>query len=196
MFVDETGLSVGRKNHWIRVCCAGGITLKRLHQKRGKEAIEPIHIIPSYGAIIVHDCRESYLSYDHCSLRSWIVQCVFVTSVNIVGGSQPVCLGEKYEKTTAKARHEVSQSDGKCLDSIVYKELQKHYRNLWVRSEKEMPGILPKAAGSRDKTGKSDVHNLLERLRKYESTVLLFARNPQLAFTNNRSERNCMAKSK
>ena len=32
MYVDETGLKVDRKNHWIHVYCAGDITLKRLHQ--------------------------------------------------------------------------------------------------------------------------------------------------------------------
>ena len=66
MYVDETGLKVDRKNHWIHVYCAGDITLKRLHQKRGKEAIEAIHIIPRYGGTIVHDCWASYLNYHHC----------------------------------------------------------------------------------------------------------------------------------
>jgi len=38
---------------------------------------------------------------------------------------------------------------------------------------------------------------LLERLRKYEVAVLLFAKNPNVAFTNNRSERDLrMAKVK
>ena len=60
-----------------------------------------------------------------------------------------------------------------------------------------MPVILLKAAGKRGKMAKSDAHNLLERLRKYEAAVLLFAKNPHVAFTNNRSERDLrMAKVK
>jgi len=96
-----------------------------------------------------------------------------------------------------KTCHAVAQSDDKCLTEAAYKVLQKHYRNLLTRGEKEMPTILPKATGKRGKLAKSDAHNLLERLRKYEVAVLLFAKNPNVAFTNNRSERDLrMAKVK
>ena len=64
--VDETSLRVDKKNHWIHVYSAGNITLKFLHRKRGKAAIEAINIILQYGGKIIHDCWSSYLSYHHC----------------------------------------------------------------------------------------------------------------------------------
>ena len=64
--VDETSMRVDKKNYWIHVYSAGDITLKFLHRKRGKEAIEAINIIPRYAGKIIHDCWSSYLSYDHC----------------------------------------------------------------------------------------------------------------------------------
>ena len=42
----------------------------------------------------------------------------------------------------------------------------------------------------RGKVAKSDAHNLCEHMRKHESAVLLFAKNPHVAFTNNRAERD------
>jgi len=57
--VDETSFRVNKKKHWIHVASSGDITLKFLHQKRGKVAIEEIGII--------HDCWSSYLSYTHCN---------------------------------------------------------------------------------------------------------------------------------
>jgi len=66
MNVDETSLRVGKKKQWIHVYSAGDITLKFLHSKRGKEAVESINIIPKYGGTIIHDCWASYLSYSHC----------------------------------------------------------------------------------------------------------------------------------
>ena len=63
---DETSLRVDRKNHWIHVYSGGEVTVKRLHRKRGCEAIDAIGIIPRYGGVVVHDCWASYLSYDHC----------------------------------------------------------------------------------------------------------------------------------
>jgi transposase len=64
--VDETSLRVDRKNHWIHACSAGDITLKFLHPKRGREAIEALNILPRYGGTIIHDCWASYLAYDYC----------------------------------------------------------------------------------------------------------------------------------
>ncbi|MGA7979186.1 MAG: transposase, partial [Chromatiaceae bacterium] len=55
LHVDETSLRVARKNHWIHVYCAGEMTLKFLHPKRGLAAIESIGIIPRYGGTIIHD---------------------------------------------------------------------------------------------------------------------------------------------
>ncbi len=37
---------------------------------------------------------------------------------------------------------------------------------------------------------KSDAHNLWERLQKHETAVLLFAKDPNVPFTNNRAERD------
>ena len=64
--VDETSLRVDKKNHWIHVYSSGDITLKFLHRKRGKEAIESVGIIPQYNGVIIHDCWSSYFSYKHC----------------------------------------------------------------------------------------------------------------------------------
>ena len=66
MNVDETSLRVDKKNHWIHVYSSGDVTVKFLHRKRGKEAIDDINIIPRYGGRIIHDCWASYFSYDNC----------------------------------------------------------------------------------------------------------------------------------
>ena len=67
MNVDETSLRVDKKNHWIHVYSAGDITVKFLHRKRGKEAINDINVIPRYSGTIIHDCWSSYLTYNHCN---------------------------------------------------------------------------------------------------------------------------------
>lgn len=58
--VDETSFRVDSKNHWIHVYSSGDVTLKFLHRKRGKAAIDKINIIPRYGGAIIHDCWSSY----------------------------------------------------------------------------------------------------------------------------------------
>ena len=53
-----------------------------------------------------------------------------------------------------------------------------------------MPAIPPKPNGKNGKIAKSDARNLLGRLKEHEESVLLFARNSHVSFTNNRAERD------
>jgi len=84
----------------------------------------------------------------------------------------------------------VSNSTEKHLSDKALVDLQKCYRNILTRGEKELPIIPPKPSGKRGKLAKSDAHNLWERLRNYETAVLLFAKDPHVSFTNNRAERD------
>ena len=91
----------------------------------------------------------------------------------------------------------VAKRKEKCLTDKEYANLQKRYRNILTRGSKELPDIPPRPKGKRGKMAKSDAHNLLERLQKYETAVLLFAKDPNVPFTNNRAERDLrMAKVK
>lgn len=58
------------------------------------------------------------------------------------------------------------------------------------RGEKELPPIPVRQNGKRGRIAKSDAHNLWERLKRHETTVLLFAKLAHVAFTNNRAERD------
>jgi len=193
--VDETSFRVERKNHWIHVYSSGGTTLKLLHRKRGKEAIVGLNIIPRYGGVIIHDCWASYLSYDHCGHglcgSHLLRELVFIVDSN----------GYRWARNMKKLLQEtcriVAKREDKCLTIKEYDNLQKRYRNILTRGGKELPEIPPKPKGKRGKMAKSDAHNLWERLKKYETAVLLFAKEPHVPFTNNRAERDLrMAKVK
>ena len=84
----------------------------------------------------------------------------------------------------------VSKSSKKKLDDKDWVNLQKRYRNILTRGEKQLPAIPPKPSGKRGKLAKSDTHNLLERLQAHEASVLLFAKDPYVSFTHNRAGRD------
>ncbi len=188
LHVDETSLRVDRNNHWIHVYSAGDLTLKVLHRKRGKEAIEAIGIIPRYKGTAIHDCWASYLSYehfDHALCGSHLLrELTFVVETN--GYRWAVNMKRLLKQTCAR----VAESPDKCLCDADYKNLQKRYRNILTRGEKELPPIPPRQNGKRGRVAKSDAHNLWERFKRYEQAVLLFARLPHVPFTNNRAERD------
>jgi hypothetical protein len=195
MNVDETSLRVDKKNQWIHVYSAGDITLKFLHAKRGTEAIEDINIIPRYSGTIIHDFWSSYLTYDHCShgmcgghlVRE--LQHVIESNAYNWATNMKALLLETCKKVSKRKRKKISERE--------YANLQKRYRNIITRGEKELPTIPPKANGKRGKIAKSDAHNLWERFKDHEAAVLLYAINPYVPFTNNRAERDLrMAKVK
>lgn len=188
MHVDETSLRVDKKNHWIHVCSSGELTLKFLHPKRGCEAIEAIGVIPRYGGVIIHDCWASYLSYDHCGHAlcgsHLLRELTFIVDAN----------GYRWAKNMKRLLQQtclrVSKRKKKKLTEREYKNLQKRYRNILTRGERELPPIPPKQNGKRGRVAKSDAHNLWERLKHHETAVLLFAKAPDVSFTNNRAERD------
>ena len=53
LHVDETGFRVDKKNWWLHVATDGSLTLKYLHRKRGKEAIDAFGIIPFYFGVLI-----------------------------------------------------------------------------------------------------------------------------------------------
>ena len=66
LHVDETSLKVNKKNHWMHVATNGFVTLKFLHRKRGKEAIDSFGILPVYAGTLIHDCWAAYFLYFQC----------------------------------------------------------------------------------------------------------------------------------
>jgi transposase-like protein len=193
--VDETSLRVDRKNHWIHVYSSGDITLKFLHRKRGLEAIENINIIPRYGGVIIHDCWASYLSYNHCG--HGLCGSHLLRELTFIVESNGYPWARNMKQLLQENCKIVAQSKDKKLDDKAYANLQKRYRNIMTRGEKQLPPIPPKPSGKRGKLAKSDAHNLWERLRDYETAVLLFAKDAHVSFTNNRAEQDLrMAKVK
>ncbi len=195
MNVDETSLRVDKKNHWIHVHSAGDITLKRLHRRRGKAAIESINIIPRYGGVIIHDCWSSYFSYQHCG--HGLCGSHLLRELTFIVESNQYQWALNMKRLLQETCIKVSKTTDKKLSEKALANLQKRYRNILTRGEKELPPIPPKPSGQRGKLAKSDAHNLWERLKLHEAAVLLFAKDPHVSLTNNRAERDLrMAKVK
>ena len=188
LHADETSLRVDRKNHWIHVYSGGAVTVKRLHRKRGCEAIDDIGIIPRYGGVVVHDCWASYLSYDHCGHA--LCGSHLLRELQFVVDSNQYPWASNMKRLLQQACAKVSASDDKRLTEQECRNLRKRYRNILTRGARELPPIPARPNGRRGRIAKSDAHNLWERLKKHEQAVLLFAKEPSVPFTNNRAERD------
>ena len=137
MHVDETSLRVERKNHWIHVYSAGTLTVKCLHAKRGREAIEAIGIIPRYAGVAVHDCWASYLSYAHCDHA--LCGAHLLRELAFIVDAHHYAWAKRMKRLLLRACHQLSKRDDKTLSASEYKALRKRYRTVLTQGARELP---------------------------------------------------------
>ena len=61
--VDETGLRVAGRLHWLHVACSALVTVLCCHAKRGKDGIDAVGVLPGFAGIAVHDAFAPYARY-------------------------------------------------------------------------------------------------------------------------------------
>ena len=183
--VDETSLRVDRKNHWIHVCSGGPVTVKRLHRKRGCEAIDDIGIIPRYGGVIVHDCWKACLTYAKC--KHQLCGAHLLRELQAVTDSNGWPWAERMRKLLLIARRQVMRRPDRRLSMRHYRRIARCYGEILEQGRKEMPEIPKRRKGRRGPVAKSDAHNLLERLDAQRRNVLRFTRRADTPFSNNRA---------
>jgi transposase len=61
--VDETGLRVAGRLHWLHVACSALFTVLFCSAKRGKPAIDGVGVLPGFTGIAVHDAFAPYARY-------------------------------------------------------------------------------------------------------------------------------------
>ena len=193
LHADETGMRVDRKIHWVHCLTDGALSLKVLHPKRGRKAMDDIGIIPRYTGVLVHDCWASYFVYDAC--RHALCGSHLLRELTFVVESNGYRWARLMKSLLREACHTINQSEEKCMDEAGYRGIRKRYRTILTQGKKEMPPIPRRTSGRRGRIAKSDAHNLHERLKIHEEAVLRFLSDPDVSFTNNAGER-CIRMSK
>ena len=185
---DETSMRVDKINYWIHSYSYGDITLKFIHPKRGTEAIDEIGIIPKYGGIIIHDCYSSYFTYDNVDHA--LCGPHLLRELKFVEDSNKYRWATNLKKLLQGACETVGERKKmRILTKAEYQTLQLRYRNILTRALKELPDF-PEPTGKRGRPKHTDAQNLWLRLREHEESVLRFARDKNVDFSNNRAERD------
>jgi transposase len=195
--VDETGLRVAGRLHWLHVACSTLFTLLICHPKRGKPAIDALGVLTDFTGVAVHDAFAPYARYTAATH----------------GLCNAHLLRELIAVVDHHAAHPIGDSDtppGWCWATQVIDALLtlKAVTDTGALPDPELLGVQRRLIVSAALVGASADTSpdgavgarhraLARRIRRRIDDYLRFATDPRVPFDNNAAERDIrMAKIK
>lgn len=185
---DETGIYIDKKRQWLHVASNDRYTYYEAHEKRGKEAIDDINILPNFTGTAVHDCWRTYHKYscDHALCNAHILR-----ELNAISELEKQKWAEPLKNLLIEIKKEVDLTIGTAnaltLDKI--EAFEKRYDQILKDGFKE-DYIANSKSYSKKKAKKSTSLNLLNRLSGYKTQILAFMNDFEIPFDNNLAERD------
>jgi len=186
---DETGVQVAGKLNWLHCACTDKWRLYSVEEKRGKEGIEAMGILPLANGLVVHDFWKPYHKYDN------VLHAMCCAHLE----RELVYAEESGKQNWAKALRELFQTmchrravlTAEGAEAFPEQELEGYLQQYDKLVEEGMQAnpIPEKKPGKRGRTGKGKFRCLLERFRDFKNDILRFARDWRVPFTNNTAER-------
>lgn len=186
MHVDETGINVDGKRHWLHCGSNSALTLLYPHTNRGTEAMDEMGVLPFFNGVLCHDHWTPYYRYacthSLCNAhplreleRAW---------------EQDDQHWAKAMKVRLIDMNKTVADAGGCLPATDADPWRQRYRRLLEEADSECPppDESPREEGKRGRLKRSKARNLLERLRNVEHDVLRFMDVEYVPFTNNQGE--------
>jgi len=187
---DETGYYVNSKRQWLHSASTKTLTLYMPHEKRGKEAMNAMKILPEYKGTAIHDFWYPYHSYS-CS-----------HGLCNVHHLRDLTFCNEYEKSSwaknaidllfviQKQCDEAKQQNRPHLSTEQILTIEIKYINLLQEGNREHPLPPPNPKGVRGKIKKSKSRNLLERFEQNRKSILAFMYDFNIPFGNNLAEQD------
>jgi transposase len=180
---DETGARINGGLDWIHIAGTATATWYQRHDKRGREAIDDIAVLPGYTGIAVHDAWGPYFSYltvDHALCNAHLLRELagwrdLDPDRHSWAGDAITLLGEAYQATLAAAAAGRTALPADALDS---------YQQRWTAVI--TAGHAARPAG----TGRNPIRALLNRMHGCTTEIWRFAHDLRVPFDNNQAERD------
>ena len=183
---DETGININGKREWLHCASNRLWTHYFPHQKRGKDAMDEIGILPRFTGILCHDHWKPYYRYQQ--LTHALCNAHHLRELIRAWEQDGMIWARDMEQLLREINQAVDDA-GAVLSTDKAKHYRKLYRALLKKADIECPAPEPPPGKvKRGRVKRSKARNLLERLRNYEDDVLRFMENPEVPFTNNLGE--------
>ena len=201
---DETGVRIRVKTHWLHQAGTQSLTFYAHHEKRGREALDAIGILPAFSGTSVHDGFSSYFTYQQCvhalcnahllreltALHEQDTHHHHHHHQQQQQQQQQQWAGRMIEllREIETAVEEVRTAGGQRLEPAKREAFEARYERLLCEGFRANPP--PPPTGKRGRPKQSVAKNLLDRLDKHRRAVLRFMEDFAVPFDNNLAERD------
>ena len=179
---DETGMRVAGKNHWLHSVGTPEATVYSVHEKRGRDAMDEMGILPLFTGTLVHDHWKSYYHYDQCAHAECNAHHLrhlkyLHEDLGEVWAGEMACLLLRVKKHIDLCK--LFGADR--LEQVDIDAYEAAYRQ-----------ILEKGASEHETsaTRHIEARRMISRMGKFEAETLLFMLDFEVPFTNNLAERD------
>ncbi len=186
---DETGTNVEGKNSWLHVASTAALTFYAVEQKRGREAMDKIGILPDFQGRAIHDSLPSYWQYAKC--EHGLCNAHHLRELTFVEEE----LTQPWAKDLKELLLEIKQAvDGARdrgaaeLSNEMKREFAARYDSILEVGLKANPP--PERTGKRGRPKRGKAGNLVDRLREHKGATLAFMEDFAVPFDNNQAERD------
>lgn len=186
---DETGLNVGGKLSWLHVASTASLTFYTAHQKRGREAMDAIGVLPEFRGRAVHDGLPSYWQYGQCAHA--LCNAHHLRELTFVEEQLAQPWAKDLKDVLLEIKQGVDEARGHGLAEVsaeAKREFERRYDEILEAGLKANPPRAPTGKRGRPKRGKAG--SLVDRLRAHKGATLAFMEDFAIPFDNNQAERD------
>lgn len=188
---DETGVRVEAQTQWLHSASTPTLTHYGVHEKRGKEAMEAIGILPFFRGTAVHDHWKPYFYYD-CAHA--LCNAHHLRELRAVHEQYEQAWGKDMMDLLREAKAAVATAPTQSLREQRQQRgaIERRYDTIVAQGLLANPPPAPSESepNKRGRKKQSKPKNLLDRLRDYKKQVLAFLSDPFVPFDNNQGERD------
>lgn len=186
----EPATELVSRNVWIHGASNPEFTCLRMSRIRGYEGMVEANVIPRVKGTIIHDCWTPYWKFEglrHGLCNAHILRELKSVTENTGHGwasmFAELLIGMK------EAKEEAMASGASSLPDDVLEGFHRRYAEILDAADTECPPPPPPSEKRRGRRKKGKERSLIERLRRMEDAVCLFARDFTVDFDNNLAER-------
>jgi transposase len=186
---DETGMYVAKQQCYLHVICGEDITYYAIHEKRGREAINSIGIIPRYKGKFMHDYFQSYFEYLCVHL---LCNAHHLRDLVFVLEEEKQIWAKSMIALLLEIKEEVENKKLKGKSSFEKEEIER-YENRFdkvISTGFKENNMVDKKERPKKRIKQSKGGNLLDRFKKHKKETLGYMYDFEAPFDNNLAERD------